>query len=184
MSDVTQLLNALGQSGSGSRDQLLDAIYRELRAVAGNMMARELPGHTLQPTALVHEAWLRLGGDKAAWKNRAHFFGAAGEAMRRILIDQARRRQTARRGGGVDPLPLGEMEVATEATDDEVLAVHEALDRFATSHPRQAELVKLRYFVGMNLAQAAEALEISQPTAKRDWSYARAWLGEEIRRGR
>jgi RNA polymerase sigma factor (TIGR02999 family) len=183
MSDVTQLLNALGDGGSGARDQLLEAIYRELRAVAGNMMARESPGNTLQPTALVHEAWLRLGGgEKAGWKNRAHFFGAAGEAMRRILIDQARRRQTARRGGGAHAESLDDVEIATEATDDEVLAVNEALDQFAKSHPRKAELVKLRYFVGMNLAQAAEALEISEPTAKRDWSYARAWLGEEIRR--
>jgi RNA polymerase sigma factor (TIGR02999 family) len=185
MSDVTQLLNTLGDRRSDAREQLLEVIYRELRAVAGNMMARESPGHTLQATALVHEAWLRLGGgEKAMWKNRAHFFGAAGEAMRRILIDQARRRQAARRGGGMRAESLDEVEIATEAADDEVFAVHEALDQFARSHPRKAELVKLRYFVGMNLEQAAAALEISEPTAKRDWSYARAWLGEEIRPGR
>ena len=185
MSDLTRLLNSLGDDHADARSELLDQVYQDLRKVAANLMAREAPGHTLQPTALVHEAWLRIvGSDGAVWQNRAHFFAAAGEAMRRILIEQARRRQASRRGGGEVPVDLEGLEIATTVTDEEVLAVHDALDKLATEHPRQAELVKLRYFAGFSLAQAADALAISQPTAKRDWSYARAWLGEEIRGAR
>jgi RNA polymerase sigma factor (TIGR02999 family) len=147
-------------------------------------MARESDGHTLQPTALVHEAWLRLGGDKQPeWQNRAHFFAAAAESMRRILIESARRRRAARHGGGlkrvdVDDSALG---IASPmAADDELLAVHEALDRLASHDGRKAELVKLRYFAGLTLEQAADVLRVSVPTAKRDWAYARAWLFKEI----
>ena len=176
MSDVTQLLNAIRHGDDDSRGALFAAIYRELRKVAANMMARESAGHTLQPTALVNEAWLRISeSDGHDWQNRAHFFGAAGEAMRRILIEQARR------GGGERPVELDEMEIATEMADSEAFAVHEALDKFSDAHPRKAELGKLRYFAGFTITQAAEVLEISEKTAKRDWAFARAWLGEEIR---
>ena len=182
MSDVTQLLNALRNGDDDSRGALFAAIYRELRKVAANMMARESAGHTLQPTALVNEAWLRISKSAGhSWQNRAHFFGAAGEAMRRILIEQARRRQAARRGGGERPVALDGLEIAMEMEDSEALSVHEALDQFADAHPRKAELVKLRYFAGFTITQAAEVLEISEKTAKRDWAFARAWLGEQIR---
>ena len=185
MSDVTQLLNSIGQDGTGVRDELLVQVYQELRKVAAGMMAREAPGHTLQPTALVHEVWLRIvGNDGTVWKNRAHFFGAAGEAMRRILVEQARRRHASRRGGGQEALDLDGMQIACTVADEEALDVHDALDKLAAEHPRKAELVKLRYFAGFSLSQAAEALAISEPTAKRDWSYARAWLGAEIRGGK
>ena len=182
MSDITEILNAIRRGDNDSRGALFDAIYRELRKVAANMMAREAAGHTLQPTALVNEAWLRISEqDGQSWQNRAHFFGAAGEAMRRILIEQARRRQAARRGGGERPGELDGVEIATEMADGETLAVHEALDKFSAAHPRKADLVKLRYFAGFTVAQAAEALDISEKTAKRDWAFSRAWLGEEIR---
>jgi len=184
MNDITLLLNAIRQGGDDARVELFAAIYQELRKVAAGMMAREGGNHTLQPTALVNEAWLRLSRDDAnAWQNRAHFFGAASEAMRRILIDQARRRQAARRGGGAQPVDLDEVEIVSAHADDEAIAIHEALDKFSQAYPRKAELVKLRYFVGFTLTQAAEVLEISEKTAKRDWAFARAWLGEEIRAG-
>ncbi len=182
MSDITRLLNSVGDSEADSRDELLTRIYQELRQVAANLMKGESPGHTLQATALVHEVWMRIvGRDGAIWQNRAHFFSAAGEAMRRILIEQARRRRAARRGGGQAHLDFDGVEIASSVADDEALAVHEALDQLAIEHPRKAELVKLRYFVGFSLVQAADALAISEPTAKRDWSFARAWLGDEIR---
>lgn len=182
MSDITQLLNSVGQDHADLQDELLTHIHQDLRKVAANMMAREAPGHTLQATALVHEAWMRIVGiDGSVWQNRAHFFAAAGEAMRRILIEQARRRQASRRGGGQEVLELDGLEIASAVTDDEALDVNDALDKLAAEHPRKAELVKLRYFAGFSLAQAADALAISEPTAKRDWSYARAWLGDEIR---
>ncbi len=148
-------------------------------------MAREQPGQTLQATALVHEAWLRLvdADGQARFENRAHFFSAAAEAMRRILIDGARRKRAARRDGGQPALDVDELEIAAPAAkDDELLAVHEALDRLATHDARKAELVKLRYFAGLTIEQAAEALGVSTPTAKRDWIYARAWLFRECTR--
>jgi RNA polymerase sigma factor (TIGR02999 family) len=150
-------------------------------------MARERPGHTLQPTALVHEAWLRLGGDaQPAWQNRRHFFGAAAEAMRRVLIGNARRKHAARRGVDVQHVDINapEIEIATPIPDEELLRMHDALDRLATEDPRKAELVKLRYFAGLSIEEAAAALGISDRTAKRDWTYARAWLGEAIERMR
>lgn len=162
----------------------MSAVYGELHRLAAWRMARETPGQTLQPTALVHEAWLRLGGDdQPVWQNRAHFFAAAGEAMRRILIDRARRRRAVRHGGGLERVDIEELELATSCAtrDDEMLSVHEALDRLAAHDPRKAALVKLRYFVGMTLDEVADALEVSIPTAKRDWAYARAWLFEELR---
>jgi RNA polymerase sigma factor (TIGR02999 family) len=172
---------------SQAAEQLLALVYDELRRLAGAKMARERPGHTLQPTALVHEAWLRLGGDaQPAWQNRRHFFGAAAEAMRRVLIGNARRKHAARRGVDAQHLDIDapEIEIVTPVPDESLLRVHEALDRLAVEDPRKAELVKLRYFAGMSIEEAAEALGISGRTAKRDWTYARAWLGEAIERMR
>lgn len=149
-------------------------------------MAREAAGHTLQPTALVHEAWMRLGGDDdaPAFRNRAHFFGAAAEAMRRILIDHARRRQAAKRGAGIVMVDLDALEIPSPmADDDQLLALNEALEKLAGVDPRKAELVKLRYFVGLNFEEAAAALGIPLPTAKQWWTYARAWLAVETQGG-
>lgn len=164
-------------------EQLLALVYGELRRVAAAKMAHERPDHTLQPTALVHEAWLRLGGDaQPAWQNRRHFFGAAAEAMRRVLIGNARRKHAARRGSDVQHCDIDapEIEIVTPLANDELLQLHEALHRLAVEDPRKAELVKLRYFAGMSIEEAAEALDISYRTAKRDWAYARAWLGAAI----
>jgi RNA polymerase sigma factor (TIGR02999 family) len=183
MSDVTQLLQAASAGDPKAAEELLPLVYEELRRLAAQKMANEARGHTLQPTALVHEAWLRLAGDEAArFENRAHFFGAAAEAMRRILIDRARRRLAAKRGGGAEPLDLDELDIPSPASDDDsLLRVNEALEKFAAVDPRKAELVKLRYFVGMNFEETAAALGIAVPTAKQWWAYARAWLTVEMR---
>jgi RNA polymerase sigma factor (TIGR02999 family) len=155
-----------------------------LRKLAPAKMAHEAAGHTLQPTALVHEVWLRLGGDEApSFQNRAHFFGAAAEAMRRILIERARRRLAAKRGGGAVNVDLDEIEITSPVADDQLLAVNEALEKFAAIDPRKAELVKLRNFVGLSFDEAATALGIAVPTAKQWWAYARAWLTVELRTG-
>jgi RNA polymerase sigma factor (TIGR02999 family) len=144
-------------------------------------MANEAPGHTLQPTALVHEAWLRLvGNQKQKWDGRAHFFGAAAEAMRRILIDRARRKRAVRHGGDQQRVDLQEADLATPSDDDQLLAVNDALDKLAAQHKEEAELVKLRYFVGMTNEEAAEVLGVSVRTAKYYWTHARAWLYREI----
>jgi RNA polymerase sigma factor (TIGR02999 family) len=163
-------------------DQLWALVYEELRRMAGRKMPHGAPGNTLQPTALVHEAWLRLGGEfQPTWQNRAHFFGAAAEAMRRVLIDRARRRCALRRGGGQEHDDVDALEIAAPSKNDEqILAVDEALTRLAALNPQQAELVKLRYFVGLTIEEAAEALSISKATAKRWWSYSRAWLHTEL----
>jgi RNA polymerase sigma factor (TIGR02999 family) len=164
--------------------ELLPLVYEELRKLAAHKMAGETPGQTLQATALVHEAWLRLGGDRQpAWQNQAHFFAAAAEAMRRILVDRARRRKSLRRGGGAERVDLDFIEVAEPVNDDELLAVHEALDRLAAHDPEKAELVKLRFFAGLTFQEAALALALTPTTAKRHWAYARAWLYREIQRG-
>jgi RNA polymerase sigma factor (TIGR02999 family) len=164
-------------------EKALPLIYAELRQLAATKMAREAPGHTLQPTALVHEAWLRLGGDaQPAWENRAHFFGAAAEAMRRILIERARRRKRIRHGGDLERVEPDALDfVAAPAIhDDDLLVVHEALEKFSVTDPKKADLVKLRYFAGLTLEEAAAALEIPLGTAKHWWAYARAWLFREI----
>jgi RNA polymerase sigma factor (TIGR02999 family) len=181
--DVTQLLSAIESGDPKAAEELLPLVYDELRQIAAARMAHEQPGQTLQPTALVHEAWLRLGrGDAPAFQNRAHFFGAAAEAMRRILIERARRRLAAKRGGGAVPVELDEIEIPSPvADDDQLLDVNEALAKFAVLDPRKAELVKLRYFVGMSFDEAAAALGIAVPTAKQWWAYARAWLTVELR---
>ena len=184
VNDINHLLDTLQEGDPVAADQLLVLVYSELRRLAAAKMSREAPGQTLQPTALVHEAWLRLGGDGQRWENRAHFFGAAAEAMRRILIDRARRKLAARHGGGAPHVDVAEIDIAAPGKDDELLAVHEALDALATHDARKAELVKLRYFAGLTIDEAADVLGISAPTAKRDWTYARAWLFREIEGGR
>ena len=182
MSEITQLLENAEKGDAQAIHDLLPLVYDELRKVAAHKMSGEASGHTLQPTALVHEAWLRLAGDGTPhFQNRAHFFGAAAEAMRRILIERARRRMAAKRGSGAESIPLDAVEIASPfEDDDQLLAVNEALERFASMDPRKAELVKLRYFVGMSFEEAAAALGIAVPTAKQWWAYARAWLRVEI----
>jgi RNA polymerase sigma factor (TIGR02999 family) len=184
MNEVTQLLNAIERGDPKAGDELLPLVYEELRKLAAFKMANEPPGQTLQPTALVHEAWLRLRGDEdQKWDSRAHFFGAAAEAMRRILVDNARRKKALRHGAGQARLDIQDIDVAAPGDDDQLLAVNEALEKLAAEQRPKAELVKLRYFVGMTLAEAAEVLRISEPTAKRWWAYARAWLYAEIHPG-
>ena len=185
VSEITRILQAAQRGEPSAAHELLPLVYGELRRLAAHKMAAEAPGHTLQPTALVHEAWLRLVGpeEQAQFQNRAHFFGAAAEAMRRILIERARRRQAAKRGGGGERVVLDEIEIPSPvADDDQLLLVNEALDKLNAIDPRKAELVKLRYFVGMSFEETAAALGIAIPTAKQWWSYARAWLTVEIRR--
>lgn len=172
---------------SHGAEQLLMLVYDELRRLAAAKMGRERSGHTLQPTALVHEAWLRLGGDaQPGWQNRRHFFGAAAEAMRRVLIGNARRKQAARRGDNAEHIDIDspEIEITSPVHNEDLLRVHEALDCLAAEDPRKAELVKLRYFAGMSIEEAAAILGISDRTAKRDWAFARAWLGATIERMR
>ncbi len=183
--DLTLILEALHRGDPDADGALLHQVYAELRQLARAKMAREQPGHTLQPTALVHEAWLRLdcGGStgEQRFANRAHFFGAAAEAMRRILVERARRKGREKRGAGAEHVDVDDIEIAAPAaTDDELLAVHEALDRFAAHDPRRAELVKLRYFSGLTFEDISEILGISVATANRDWAYARAWLHQDI----
>src|SRR4051794_21166885 len=181
MSDVTRILTAIERGDAQATDDLLPVVYNELRRIAAHKMSAEAAGHTLQPTALVHEAWLKLVDSPAqSWQNRAHFFGAAAEAMRRILIASARRKQTQRRGARAQHLELDDLEIASPAPDDQLLALSEALDRFAALEPKQAELVKLRYFVGLKIEEAAEVLGISEATATRWWAYSRAWLLNDI----
>ena len=182
MSDVTQILRAVERGDAKAADELLPLVYAELRRLAAAKMAHEAPGHTLQPTALVHEAWLRLVGDEASkFENRAHFFGAAAEAMRRILIESARRKQREKRGGRAEHVDVAELDIAAPpGNEEESLAIHEVLDRLAAHDARKAEVVKLRYFVGFSFEETAEVLGVSVPTAKRDWAYARAWLHQEI----
>lgn len=183
MGDVTRILKAVGEGEPQAAEELLSLVYDELRRLAAQQMANEAPGQTLQPTALVHEAWLRLGGTHyPQFDNRAHFFSAASEAMRRILIEAARRKQAARHGGGQKRVDIETLSLAAETKDDELLAVDGALDEFAAQEPQKAELVKLRYFVGLTLEETAEVLGISAPTAKRWWGFARAWLYQAILR--
>ncbi len=184
MDDLTQLLNHASDGGRISADQLLPLVYQKLRQVAAEKMANEAAGHTLQATALVHEAWLRVGGEAQGWQNRWHFFSAAAEAMRRILIDRARSKRAERHGGGLERVDVDEVEIAAPVEDSELFELHESLDRFATLYPQKAELVKLRYFASLTLPEAAEVLGISTPTAERHWAIARVWLFREISRRR
>jgi RNA polymerase sigma factor (TIGR02999 family) len=182
MSAATVILNRAQQGDPKAAGELLPLVYDELRRVAAARMTGLAPGHTLQPTALVHEAWLRLVGEdsETEFQNRTHFFAAAAEAMRHILIDRARREQALRHGGGQQRVELDALQIAAPGADEELLAVDEALDRLARLDPAKAELVKLRYFVGMTFAEAAAALGISEAAARRRWALARAWLFNEI----
>jgi RNA polymerase sigma factor (TIGR02999 family) len=185
VSDVNQILEGLAHGDPTAAEELLPLVYQELRKLATLKMAGQAPGHTLQPTALVHEAWLRLTrNEPGRFVGRAHFFAAAAEAMRHILIDSARRKRAARHGGGQVRVDIEEVQIASLAEDDELLAVHDVLDKLAAEDPRKAELTKLRYFVGLTFEEAAEVLGISVATAKRHWSYARAFLYEEIKAGK
>lgn len=181
--EVTRILERTEQGDPKAAGQLLPIVYDELRRLAAQKMANEAAGHTLQPTALVHEAWMRLGGsDAPAFQNRAHFFGAAAEAMRRILIEHARRRLAAKRGAGVEVEDVDGLEICSPvANDDQLLAVNDALEKLSAIDPRKAELVKLRYFVGLNFEETAAVLGIAAPTAKQWWAYARSWLTVEMR---
>jgi RNA polymerase sigma factor (TIGR02999 family) len=182
MNDVTQLLRVIKQGDAQAANDLLSLVYEELRRLAAAKMASESPGQTLQATALVHEAWLRLSNnDQRKWNDRTHFFAAAAEAMRRILVDKARRKRAVRHGGSLNQVEMPEIVTPALENDDNVLAVNEALEKFALLEPQKAELVKLRYFIGMTLEQASEALDISERTAKRYWAFSRAWLHEEIK---
>jgi RNA polymerase sigma factor (TIGR02999 family) len=182
MSEVTCILSAIEQGDPHAAAQLLPLVYEELRKLAAQKLAHEKPGQTLQATALVHEAYLRLVDVEKAqhWDSRGHFFAAAAEAMRRVLIDTARRRRSQRRGGVADRRSLEGLKAAIPSSDDELLAVNEALERLQQLDPPKAELVKLRYFGGLTIPEAAQALGISVTTANRYWTYARAWLHEEL----
>ena len=185
MSDVTRLLEAIQHGDPKAAEELLPLVYEELRKLAAHKMSHEAAGHTLQPTALVHEAWLRLGGAEGAqFENRAHFFAAAAEAMRRILIDRARRKQAQRHGGGQEHVDVHDMEIAAPQPDDEMLAVNDALEKFARAEPLKAELVKMRYFAGLTIEETAQVLGLSPATAKRHWVFARAWLYAEVQQVR
>lgn len=186
MSEATHLFQAIGRGDSLAASELLPAVYNELRYLAARQLSHELPGNTLQPTALVHEAWLRLVGEETAtFENRAHFFAAAAEAMRRILIERARRRRTLKRGGDAqfEPFDLERTDVAVHADDEMLLLVNEALEKLAHEDEEAATLIKLRFFIGMTNQEAGRTLGISERTAKRHWTFARAWLYDEIRRG-
>lgn len=183
VNDVTQILRLMAEGDREAADQLIPLVYEELRRMAAQRVYGHDDLNTLQPTALVHEVWLKLGGSQLnGWQSRAHFFATAATAMRSILVDRARRRKAQRHGGGQRRVNVDDVDLADEsAADDQVLAVHEALDKFAETDPKKAELVKLRYFGGFSIEEAADALGISEPTAKRWWAYARAWLGREIK---
>ena len=183
--DITRILHNIEGGDDYASEQLLPLVYRELRQQAAHQMVKENPGHTLQPTALVHEAYLRLLGDAGQhWENRRHFFAAAAEAMRRILVENARRKQRQRHGGEWKRVDLAGLDVAVTAEDDQLLLVNEALAKLEKEDPESAELIKLRFFVGLPNIQAAKILNMSERTAKRNWAYARAWLFEEITRNK
>jgi RNA polymerase sigma factor (TIGR02999 family) len=182
MNDVTRILASIEDRNAGAAEQLLPLVYDELRRLASARMANELPGQTLQPTALVHEAWLRLvsGESDHRFANRGHFFAAAAEAMRRILIERARRKLASKRGGRADRVNLDDVEIAIHADDDTLLLVNEALEKLKVEDSRAAELVSLRFFGGLKLEDAGQILGISERTAKRSWAFARAWLYDEL----
>ncbi len=185
ISDVTRILTAIEQGDPCAAEQLLPVVYDELRRLAAQKMAQEQPGHTLQATALVHEAYIRLVDGKTAqhWSSRAHFFAAAAEAMRRILVDNARRKNRKKRGGEHTRLDLLDADLASDAPSDALLALDEALSQLAAEAPERAELVKLRYFAGLTSEQAGDVLGISRATAARQWTYARAWLFHKLQEG-
>jgi len=182
MSPLTRILDEIQQGKEKAADELLPLVYEELRKLAAHKMAGEAPGQTLQPTALVHEAWLRLTGDQSrTWDSRGHFFAAAAEAMRRILIERARAKSRLRRGGQIERVPLDHVTIATDDPPETVLAINEALDRLTARDPFKAEVVKMRYFVGLSQDEIAQALGVSVPTIRRHWATARAWLYAEMK---
>ena len=181
MSDVTRILNAIEQGDAKAADKLLPLVYEELRRLAAQKMSHERPGHTLGATALVHEAYIRLVGAEAQnWSGRTHFFAAAAEAMRRILIENARRKQRYKHGADYNKVDMNDSEITIEGPSTDLIALDEALTKLAEEEPTVAELVKMRYFVGLNLEQAAAILGVSRRTADRYWAYARAWLYQQI----
>ena len=185
MSDVTRILAAIEQGNARAADELLPLVYQELRHLAVQKMSQEPPGQTLQATALVHEAYIKLVGAEAQnFSSRTHFFAAAAEAMRRILIDNARRKQRIKHGGGQQKINLNDTEIAIEAPSDDLIALDEALEKLATMDKVKADLVKLRYFAGLTLEQAAGLLNLPERTAKRYWAHARAWLYRQVNEGR
>ena len=184
MSDVTRILSQIESGDAAAAEQLLPVVYDELRRLAAAKLAQEMPGQTLQATALVHEAYLRLiGGDGSQpWNGRGHFFGAAAEAMRRILVENARRKSGPKAGGGHRRIELSEAAAEVKGTDLDLIALNESLDKLQAKDPRAAELVKLRFFVGLTRQQAAEVLGVSVATADNDWAYAKGWLKAELAR--
>lgn len=181
MEDVTVILSQVN-SGEISSEALLAAVYDELRSLARAKMARERQGHTLQATALVHEAWMSLGENtQSNWENRRHFFGAAAEAMRRILVDHARKRQAEKRGSGAVAVELSDSAIETDVPSDELLAVHEVLGELEEEDPQTAELVKMRYFIGLTMQEAADALGLKKRTAEGIWQFGRTWLSHRLR---
>ncbi|HUD46353.1 MAG TPA: ECF-type sigma factor [Candidatus Baltobacteraceae bacterium] len=183
MSDVTSLLSAIDRRDPKAAEELLPLVYEELRKLAAQKMANEASGQTLQPAALVQEAWLRLvRAEDRGFQNRAHFFAAAAEAMRRILVENARRKQRLKHGGGQRRMDLSQVDVAAASDDETVLAVSEAIDKLASHDSLGAELIRLRFFAGLSNAEAGELLGLPERTAKRTWAYARAWLYEELKK--
>ncbi|HUL52929.1 MAG TPA: sigma-70 family RNA polymerase sigma factor [Opitutaceae bacterium] len=182
MSEITQILQAVGRGEAGASEKLLPLVYDDLRRHAAVRMAREAPGQTLQPTALVHEAWLRLVGDgDRTWENRAHFFGAAAEAMRRILIENARRKSRLKRGGDQVRVDIDQLELAATTPDDKVLLIDEALEQLQAQDPDKARIVVLKFFGGRTNQEVAEIMGVTERTVERHWAYAKAWLYQIIR---
>ena len=184
MNEVTRILNAYPPEDPKAAEELLPLVYEELRKLAAAKMAQEQAGQTLQPTALVHEAWLRIGGESHSWANRRHFFSAAAQAMQRILVERARRRLRKKHGGEFKRIDLDHLDLAVTADDEMLIAVNESLERLNQQDPVGAELIRLRFFVGLSNVDAAALLNLSERSAKRVWAYARAWLYEDIRKER
>ena len=183
MGDVTRILDAIQQGDPKAAGDLLPLVYEELRRLAAHKMASEKPGQTLQPTALVHEAWLRLSGSRQEWRGREHFFSAAAEAMRRILVDNARRKLRVRHGGGLERVDADAFDLPITQDDEKCLRVNEALDELAKADPRKAEVVKLRMFAGLQVQEIAALMNTSEKTVQRDWTFAKAWLSSQLKDG-
>ena len=182
MSEITQVLLAIGRGEGRASEELLPLVYEELRRLAAARMAQEQPGQTLQATAIVHEAWLRLVGDgERTWQNRAHFFGAAAEAMRRILIENARRKSALKRGGGLARVDMEGLNLAAAAPDDKILLIDEALEKLQTEDPEKARSVVMKFFGGLTNQEVAEALGVTERTVERQWAFARAWMFQTIK---
>lgn len=180
--EITQLLHAAGRGDTRASEELLPLVYQDLRRQAAAQMAREAAGQTLQPTALLHEAWLRVdGGHGRQWQNRAHFFGAAAEAMRRILIENARRKSRLKRGGDLVRVDAGQIELAATTPDEKILLINDALERLQAQDPEKAQVVVLKFFGGRTNQEVAESLAVTERTVERHWAYAKAWLFQHIR---